>query len=80
VTREKSWPYETEYAACAAALCASEPMKERRRSPPMFIAIPWIPAGSPKRKRERMMAPSGPNPRARGKRTTHPPRQSFHIE
>ena len=39
----------------------------------MFIAIPWIPVGSPKRNKDRMICQSGPHPRPRGNETTHPP-------
>jgi hypothetical protein len=37
---EKSWEYVTANAACAAALCASDPMNDSMNSPPMFIAMP----------------------------------------
>ena len=40
VMSEKSCEYETANAACAAALCASEPMNESISTPPMFIAMP----------------------------------------
>ena len=77
VMSEKSWPYDTANAACAAALCASAPTNDSISTPPTFMAIPWIPVGRPKRKSERMMVQSGPNPWPRGKRTTQPPRHSF---
>src|SRR3990170_4092086 len=32
-------------AACAAALCGSEPMNASMNTPPTFIAIPWMPVG-----------------------------------
>ena len=59
MTSEKSWVYDTANAACAAALCASEPMNASRNTPPMFIAMPWMPAGRPKRNSDRMIAQSG---------------------
>ena len=75
---EKSCEYDTANAACAAALCASEPMKASMRTPPTFIAIPWMPVGRPKRNSERITVQSGPKPCPRGKRTTQPPPHSFH--
>ena len=43
----------------------------------MFIAMPWMPVGSPNRNSARMIAQSGAKPCRRGNDTTHPPRQSF---
>ncbi len=59
VISEKSSVYPTAKAACAAALCSSDPMKRSSRTPAMFIAMPWTPVGSPKRKSDRMMPKSG---------------------
>jgi len=38
--KENSSVYPTAYAACASALCGSEPMKRSSSTPAMFIAIP----------------------------------------
>src|SRR6267378_1557267 len=78
VISENNSPYDTANAACAAALCASDPMNDSMRTPPMFIAIPWIPVGRPKRNNSRMIVQSGPSPRPRGNATTQPPAHSFH--
>jgi len=80
VISEKSCEYETANAACAAALCAREPMNESINTPPTFIAIPWMPVGRPNRKRERMIAQSGAQPRFRGKATTQLPFQRWYSE
>ena len=75
---ENSCEYEIANAACAAALFASEPMKPSISSPPMFIAMPCTPLGSPKRNSERMIDQSGAKPPCRGNDTTHPPRHSLY--
>ena len=62
VMSEKSCVYDTANAACAAALCASEPMNASISTPPMFIAMPWMPVGRPNRNSERMIVQSGPKP------------------
>ena len=40
VMSENSSLYDTANAACAAALCASDPMNDSIKTPPMFIAMP----------------------------------------
>ena len=75
---EKSCVYDTANAACAAALCASEPMNASMNTPPMFIAIPWMPVGRPNRNSDRMMRPVRTVAvRPRGNDTTQPPRQQL---
>ena len=78
VISENSWVYETLKAAWAAALWATDPMNASMNTPPTFIAMPWIPVGSPNRNKERMIPQSGPQPLPRGNDTTHPPLSSFH--
>ena len=57
---------------------ADEP--EQQDTPPMFIAMPWMPVGRPNRNSERMIVQSGPQPCPRGNDTTHPPCQSCQSE
>ena len=77
VMSEKSSEYETVNTACATALCASEPMNDSMRTPPTFMAIPWMPVGRPNLKSDLMIVQSGPQPSPRGNCTTHPPFQSL---
>ena len=66
------------YAACAAALCSSEPMKRSSSTPPMFIAMPCTPVGKPKRNSDRMIAQSGRQSMWREKWITQSPRNRCH--
>ena len=47
------------------------------KTPPMFMAMPWMPVGRPNLNSERMIVQSGPHGPPRGNDTTHPPRTSF---
>ena len=65
-------------AACAAALCSSEPMKRSSSTPPMFIAMPCTPVGRPKRNSDRMMLQSSVQFIPRDNRMTVSPRNRCH--
>src|SRR6187551_3382318 len=52
-------------------------MNPSMNSPPMFIAIPCTPLGSPNRNSDRMIDQSGAKLPWRGNDTTQPPRQSL---
>ena len=79
VMSEKSCEYETANAACAAALCASEPMNDEHE----HAADVHRDALNARRQAEPEQRsddrPVGPESvLSRGNETTHPPRQSFH--